>query len=117
MNYREIYFTKECKVFLQKYLETRDDDCEALFVTERKPVRRMEIPSIRYSFKKIAARGDVSTAVYPHKMRHTFACHLMDNGAPMEAIQSFLGHEKASTTAIYAQLRGERRKELYRRYF
>jgi len=47
----------------------------------------------------------------------TYACQLLDNGAPLDFIQGMLGHEKASTTQIYAQLRGERRKELYRRFF
>jgi Phage integrase family len=55
--------------------------------------------------------------VYPHRFRHTYACHLFDNGAPLDFVQGMLGHEKASTTQIYAQLRGERRRELYRRFF
>ncbi|WP_337951002.1 tyrosine-type recombinase/integrase [Paenibacillus sp. HWE-109] len=42
---------------------------------------------------------------------------MLDNGSPLEFIQGMLGHEKASTTQIYAHLRGERRRELYRRYF
>lgn len=44
--------------------------------------------------------------MYPHRFRHTYACQLLDNGAPLEFIQGLLGHEKASTTQIYAQLRG-----------
>lgn len=44
---REVYFTTECKVWLKKYLDIREDSCEALFVTERHPVRRMSIPTIR----------------------------------------------------------------------
>ncbi|WP_308420392.1 tyrosine-type recombinase/integrase [Paenibacillus segetis] len=55
--------------------------------------------------------------MYPHRFRHTYACQLLDNGASLEFIQGMLGHEKASTTQIYAQLRGERRRELYRRFF
>ncbi|WP_341806268.1 tyrosine-type recombinase/integrase [Paenibacillus castaneae] len=55
--------------------------------------------------------------MYSHRFRHTYACQLLDNGAPLEFIQGMLGHEKASTTQIYAQLRGERRRELYRRFF
>jgi integrase/recombinase XerD len=70
----------------------------------------MSIPTIRYSLKKIAKRGEVVVDIYPHQFRHTYACQLLDNGG-------MLGHEKASTTQIYAQLRGERRRELYRRYF
>jgi integrase/recombinase XerD len=49
---------------------------------------------------------------------HTYACHLLDNGAPIDFIQAMLGHEKASTTQnIYARLRGERRREFYKRFF
>jgi site-specific recombinase XerD len=114
---REVYFTTECKVWLKRYLEGREDACKALFVTESFPVRRMTIPTIRYSLKKLATRGEVAANVYPHRFRHTYACHLLDNGAPLDFIQGMLGHEKASTTQIYAQLRGERRRELYRRYF
>lgn len=114
---REIYFTTECKVWLKKYIESRTDSCKALFVTETQPIRRLSIPTIRWSMKKLAKRGEIAVNVYPHRFRHTFACLLLDNGAPLEFIQGMLGHEKASTTQIYAQLRGERRRELYRRYF
>jgi site-specific recombinase XerD len=114
---REVYFTTECKVWLKRYIESRQDSCKALFVTESFPTRRMAIPTIRYSLKNLATRGKVAVNVYPHRFRHTYACHLLDNGAPLEFIQGMLGHDKASTTQIYAQLRGERRRELYRRYF
>ncbi|RED51152.1 tyrosine-type recombinase/integrase [Cohnella lupini] len=114
---REVYFTTECKIWLKRYVESREDSCKALFVTESLPTRRMAISTIRYSLKKLATRGKVKANVYPHRFRHTYACHLLDNGAPLEFIQGMLGHDKASTTQTYAQLRGERRRELYRRYF
>jgi integrase/recombinase XerD len=75
------------------------------------------IPTICWSLKKLAKRGKITANVYPHRFRHTDACQLLDDGAPLDFIQGKLGHEKASTTKIYAQLRGERRRELYRRYF
>jgi integrase/recombinase XerD len=74
---REVYFTTECKVWLKRYL---DRPCKAFFVTESLPVRRMAIPTIRYAVKKLAARGEVTVNVYPHRFRHTYACHLLDNG-------------------------------------
>ncbi|MDR6999874.1 integrase [Neobacillus niacini] len=46
-----------------------------------------------------------------------FATHMLNNGAPLEVIQSLLGHEKSETTRIYAQLSGSLRQELYRKYF
>ncbi|MBD7968703.1 tyrosine-type recombinase/integrase [Paenibacillus gallinarum] len=114
---REVYFTTECKVWLKKYLASREDSCKALFVTDTNPVKRMAIPTLRWVLKRLADRGAVEANVYPHRFRHTYACQLLDNGAPLEFIQGMLGHEKASTTQIYAQLRGERRRELYRRFF
>jgi site-specific recombinase XerD len=114
---REVYFTVECRVWLKRYLALRQDSNEALFITERNPVRRLSIASIRSEVKKIANRGKVQANVYPHRFRHTYACHLLDNGAPIDFIQGMLGHEKASTTQIYAQLRGERRREFYKRFF
>ncbi|KEQ25985.1 integrase [Paenibacillus tyrfis] len=114
---REVYFTTECKVWLKKYLVNRQDSCKALFVTDKHPTRRMAIPTIRWESKRLANRGKIGVNVYPHRFRHTYACQLLDNGAPLDFIQGMLGHEKASTTQIYAQLRGECRRELYRRYF
>ncbi|WP_261313671.1 tyrosine-type recombinase/integrase [Paenibacillus sp. DR312] len=114
---REVYFTTECKVWLRKYLDSREDSCKALFVTDTSPVRRMAIPTLRWALNRLASRGAVAANVYPHRFRHTYACQLLDNGAPLEFIQGMLGHEKASTTQIYAQLRGERWRELYRRFF
>ncbi|ULL14835.1 integrase [Paenibacillus sp. H1-7] len=114
---REVYFTTECKVWLKKYLSSREDSCKALFVTDTNPIRRMAIPTMRLALKRLADRGVLKANVYPHRFRHTYACQLLDNGAPLDFIQGMLGHEKASTTQIYAQLRGKRRRELYRRYF
>ncbi|MGG4446601.1 tyrosine-type recombinase/integrase [Brevibacillus porteri] len=70
----------------------------------------------RYLFNQ-TLHSVVTVNVYPHRFRHTYACHLFDNGAPLDFIQGMLGHEKASTPQIYTQLREERRRELYRRYF
>ncbi|NJJ37563.1 tyrosine-type recombinase/integrase [Paenibacillus apii] len=114
---REVYFTTECKVWLKKYLASREDSCKALFVTDTHPTKRMAIPTIRWALKRLADRGEIEANVFPHRFRHTYACQLLDNGAPLDFIQGMLGHEKASTTQIYAQLRGERRRELYRRFF
>jgi Site-specific recombinase XerD len=91
---REIYFTTECKIWIKRYLESRDDSCKALFVTETQPARRMSIPTIRHSLKKLASRSNVAVNVYPHRFRHTYACQLLDNGAPLEFIQGMLGTKK-----------------------
>jgi len=113
---REVYFNTSCRIWLKKYLELRKDQDPALFVTERKP-HRMSIAEMRYILKRVAKRAGLSANVYPHRLRHSYATHLLNNGAPMEAIQQLLGHAKHESTALYAQLSGQRRKEIYKRYF
>lgn len=113
---REVFFSIKTAIWLKKYLAGRKDSDVALFVTERKP-HRMGIDQIRYVIKRIARRSEVEVNVYPHKLRHSFATHLLNNGAPMEGIQTLLGHAKLETTMLYAQLSGPRRKEIYTKYF
>lgn len=113
---REVYFSIKTAIWLKKYLNSRKDNDMALFVTERKP-HRMSIAQIRYVVKRVAKRSEVEANVYPHKLRHSFATHLLNNGAPMEGIQTLLGHTKIETTMLYAQLSGPRRKEIYTKYF
>lgn len=124
---REVYFTPKCEIWLKWYLAERADNNPALFVTDRKfkdndcdeehAPRRLSDYQIRHIIKQVAQRGGVQVNVYPHRLRHSYAMHLLDNGAPLEVIQSMLGHTKSDTTRIYAVLRGERRRELYRKYF
>lgn len=113
---REVYFSIKAAIWLKKYLNSRKDNDVALFVTERKP-HRMSIAQIRYVVKRVAKRSELEVNVYPHKLRHSFATHLLNNGAPMEGIQTLLGHTKIETTMLYAQLSGPRRKEIYTKYF
>lgn len=114
---REVYFNIRAAIWLKKYLMSRKDNHEALFCTERRPYRRLSIPGLRWIIKRVAQRAEIKTSVYPHRLRHSYACHLLNNGAPLELIQTLLGHQKLETTRLYTALSGPRRRELYRRYF
>lgn len=117
---REVYFNTKCRIWLKKYIESRTDDNPALFVTARnfegKP-RRISVSQMRVVVKEVAKRAGIEENVYPHRLRHSYATHLLNNGAPMEAIQRLLGHEKHSSTEIYAHSTGELRRRIYKRYF
>jgi len=114
---REVYFTERCRIWLQRYLQSRKDEHEALFVTVRNPIRRMSIARIREIVKDIAKHSEVEVNVYPHRWRHTTATTMLENGAPLHVIMSSMGHARPSTTLIYAQLSGERRRQEYNKYF
>ncbi|MBU9723726.1 MULTISPECIES: tyrosine-type recombinase/integrase [Bacillaceae] len=113
---REVYFNIRCEIWLKRYLEERLDTNRALFVTERTP-RRLSIAQMRYVIKRISSRAGINKSIHPHQLRHSYATHMLNNGAPLEVIQNLLGHEKSETTKIYAQLSGAMRRELYRKYF
>jgi integrase/recombinase XerD len=77
----------------------------------------MSIAQMRNIIKRISQRAGINKEIHPHQLRHSYATNLLNNGAPLEVIQSLLGHEKSETTRIYAQLSGRLREDLYRKYF
>ena len=113
---REVYFNIRCEIWLKRYLDYREDRDPAIFVTERDP-HRMSIAQMRYIIKRISNHSDINKDIHPHQLRHSYATHLLNNGAPLDVIQSLLGHEKSETTRLYAQLSGSIRQEFYRKYF
>lgn len=113
---REVYFNIRCDIWLKRYIESREDNDVAVFVTERDP-HRMSKAQMRYIIKRISKRAGINKVIHPHQLRHSYATHLLNNGAPIEVIQSLMGHEKSETTRIYAELSGRLRKEFYQKYF
>ncbi len=114
---REVYFGSRAAIWLKRYLSGRKDSDVALFVTERRPIGRMSIHQIQYIFRRVARRCDLEARVTPHVLRHTLATVLLNQGAPLVAVQSILGHEKPETTQLYARLSGTARQQAYLRYF
>ena len=64
----------------------------------------MSIGQMRYIIKRISSRAGINKEIHLHQLRHSYVTHLLNNGAPIDVIQSLLGHEKSETTRIYAQL-------------
>lgn len=114
---REVYFNTRCSIWLKRYLDERDDEETCLFITERRPKRRMSIDNLRYIIKRISNRAGIKKSIHPHQLRNSYATHMINNGAPLEVIQSLLGHEKSETTKLYAQLSGKLRHDFYSKYF
>jgi len=85
------------------YLETRSDDSEYLIVEEgRREKDRLSTKTVWYLLKRYGARAGIE--VTPHRLRHSFATHMLEKGVDIRAIQELLGHSNLSTTQIYTKV-------------
>ena len=62
---------------------------------------------------RIIKKGGLEFTIHPHMLRHTFATHMLDNGADLKVVQELLGHENLSTTQIYTHVSNERLRKVY----
>jgi integrase/recombinase XerD len=101
---RVVFLNAKAKVHLWKYLNSRKDINEALFVGERQPHARLGRRSFQTTFGKLGRNAGITKEVYPHLLRHTMATNMLQNGASLAEVQKYLGHTSPATTQIYAQL-------------
>ena len=112
---RVVYLNPSARYYLEEYINSRTDDNEALFVSLRKPFKRMTKPGIEALCRKIGQRANVDD-VHPHRFRRTAATDLLHMGMPIEQVQEFLGHEKIDTTRIYSIVSREQVKSNHKKY-
>jgi integrase/recombinase XerC len=101
----------EATLALQKYRAAAKVNTGALFLNKQR--RRLSRRSIWLLLKKYATAAQLPAHLSPHKLRHTFATHLLDAGADLRSVQTLLGHASLSTTQIYTHVTTERLKRVY----
>ena len=112
---RKAYFDARPKIHLRRYLDDRDDENPALFVTLQKPHDRLQISGVEIRLRELGRRLDIPR-VHPHKFRRTLATVAIDKGMPVEQVQQLLGHSKIDTTMHYAMVNQANVKESHRRF-
>ncbi|OHB78636.1 MAG: tyrosine recombinase XerC [Planctomycetes bacterium RBG_16_55_9] len=104
---------------IQHYMEYRNKraqnninfDSRVLFVN--KHGRRLSTRSVRRKMDKYLKMAGLDPAISPHTLRHSFATHMLNNGADLRSVQELLGHQSLSTTQVYTHLTTARLKDVY----
>ena len=112
---RRVYFDAKAKVHLQEYIERRQDNNQALFVTLDAPHDRLKISGVEIRLRQLGRRLDLER-IHPHKFRRTMATRAIDKGMPIEQVQKILGHSQIDTTMQYAMVNQNNVKSSHQKY-
>lgn len=112
---RETYLTASSCFHLKEYLNSRNDDNEALFVSLKAPHQRLSVAGIEEILRKLGRQTGVDN-VHPHRFRRTMATNVLNKGMPIEEVKELLGHVKMDTTMIYCNVSKENVKHSHRKY-
>ena len=98
---RRVYFDAKTKIHLKEYIDSRQDNNSALFVSLNAPYNRLKISGVEIRLRQLGRRLNLK-AIHPHKFRRTMATRAIDKGMPIEQVQKILGHSQIDTTMQYA---------------
>ena len=104
----------EAQKALRRYLDERGsaaDSLDAVFLNKRGT--RLTDRSVRRIVDKYIKKCSIEQKISPHSIRHSFATHLINNGADLRSVQELLGHKNLSTTQIYTHMGSKRIREMY----
>ncbi len=121
---RMIFISESAANWLSRYLEassqtlntTNFDTSNPLF-TSMKSGQRLDVRTIQRLVKGYAKAAGIVKPVTPHKLRHSYATHLLASGADIRSVQELLGHSSIMTTQIYTHVTNTQLKDVHGKYF
>lgn len=96
---------------IQQYRHAAAVHAGPLFLSKLR--RRITTRAVADVLEKYLRKSTIQLRVTPHKLRHSFATHLLNNGADLRSVQELLGHASLATTQIYTHVTTERMKKVY----
>lgn len=118
---RVVFISNEAKNYLKKYLASRKDMDDSLFVQCAKNARskktmQLTPRSVERIIKFYGIKAGVTKKITPHVIRHSFATDLLQNGADLRSVQIMLGHANIATTQIYTHVTDKHLKEIHKKF-
>ena len=108
---RIVLFGNKTLELIKKYLNESEFNHEYLILNQRG--KKITERGIRLILEKNVRKSGVKTHVTPHTIRHTFATHMLNEGANLVTVQELLGHENLATTQVYTHVSNERLRAVY----
>ena len=112
-----MYFNEEASYYLRKYLDDREDNCEALFTSYKKPYHRIGSRTFEREFKVIQSKANISSNLFPHISRHTYSQTLLDHNMDIATVSKLLGHSNISTTQTYCSVGNKTAQYEYKKIY
>lgn len=116
---RTVYFSPRALSWLDKYLQSRQDDLEPLFINYRAPKdasRRLSARAIQKRVKRYAVAAGLPKNTTPHVLRHSFATDLLRKGVDIRILQEFLGHSSITATQIYTHVTDKQLRDIHGKF-
>lgn len=116
---RTVYFSKQALMGVRKYLSSRNDNDDALFIRFKGPgsdSKRLTTRAIEGIVQKYAKKAGLPFLATPHTLRHSFATDLLTQGVDLRTVQEFLGHRNIATTQVYTHITSKRLRDIHRKF-
>lgn len=112
---RIVYYGTRCQELLNKYLNIRNDFLKQAndYLILSNTGKQISTREIRNIINRLKVKAGIDINISPHTFRHTFATHMLNEGADLRSVQELLGHENLSTTTIYTHLTNEKLRRTY----
>ncbi|MFW6172354.1 MAG: site-specific tyrosine recombinase/integron integrase [Elusimicrobiota bacterium] len=112
---RFVPITKQVTKLIKKYINQKNLDYSS-FLLENSKKKHLTREAVWKIIKKNSKKAGIKKTVTPHTFRHSFATHLLENGADLRTIQVLLGHSNIDTTQIYTHINTRNIKEMHKKY-
>lgn len=108
---RMVPFYEELRDLMLQYHQSKEIRHETFILNARN--QPLTTRAVQYILNQEVMNAGLTMQVHPHMLRHSFATHLLDNGADLRIVQELLGHQNLSTTQIYTHVTVDRLKKIY----
>lgn len=116
---RSVYFSASALMWVKKYLASRRDDHDPLFIRFKGPGSdslRLSTHAVEDIAQKYAKKAGLPFLATPHTLRHSFATDLLTQGVDLRTVQEFLGHRNIATTQVYTHVTSKRLRDIHRKF-